>query len=230
MSTWIAVLTGLFAFVGVIAGHFVYFDLNAATKRREVRRAHIERFAELISDDVAWLHGYQRESLYGEGKSDAWTAPYRKAYAIFLLYFRDELSLYQSLTALLNARHEYEAAIDRGYMARLGLVRSRQALSVTPAPEADRDTVTEKHRPYYEAVLDCLVVASEITQKTIPEESVIVRWCVDIWARIRAFFGQTVSTGAALGRKAAARLKSPAARGGTAAGTRDADGERRDEL
>lgn len=187
MSTWIPILTGFLAFVGAIVGNFVAFDLNAAAKRREVRRAQIERFAELISEDQTYLSEYRTEVLFREGTFAPRNAPYDKAYAIYVLYFMDELAT--PMKTLILARHEYEKEIDTGYMARLSLAQAnRQALSVTSSPKANLNTVLEKHSPYHKAMLDCLVTASRIVQETIPEKSRIGRWCADRWTQIKCRF------------------------------------------
>ncbi len=188
MSAWIPILTGLMAFVGAIAGHFVAFDLNAAAKRREVRRAQIERFAELISEDQTWLSDYRVEALYREGTFAPGSSPYDRAYAIYVLHFMDELAT--PMKALISARHEFEREIDKGYLVRLDLaVANAQPLSRTSPPDANAKAVTEKHSPYHEAMLKCLLAASRIVQETIPEKSQIGRWCADRWTQIRHLFG-----------------------------------------
>ena len=187
MSTWIPILTGLLAFVGAIAGHFVAFDLNTAARRREVRRAQIERLAEFVSEDRTWLRDYRNEALFGLGKFAPGHAPFDRAKAIYMLYFRPELSA--QWTALLQARHEFEAEMDKGYMERLRLaLANKQELSATCLPQADLDVVTGKHPAYYEATLQILIAASQVAQETIPEKSQIARWCADRWTQFRRRF------------------------------------------
>ncbi len=184
MSVWIPILTGLLAFVGAIAGHFVAFDLNSAAKRREVRRTQIERFAEFISEDQTWMNNYRNEALFGQGNFQPGTSPRDKAFAVYRIYFAAELA--NTMNAFVQARYEFEAAIDAGYLARLQTVGATgQSLSITVLPRGEIDLIMAKYRPYYQGIVDNLDAASTIIQETIPEESQMARWCADSWARLR---------------------------------------------
>ena len=187
MSTWIPILTGLMAFFGAVVGHFVAFDLNAAAKRREVRRAQIERFAEFISEDTGWMDEYRSEELFGEGKSEHGISPHDKAFAIYVLYFGEEIST--QMSELISARNQLQTAIGTTYTARLKLAQAnKKALAEISPSQAEVDAVTNKYRTYYEATLQCLLAASTIAQGTIPEKSQIGRWCSGRWTRSSGWF------------------------------------------
>lgn len=183
MSAWIPILTGLLAFVGAIAGHFVAFNLNAAAKRRDVRRAQIERFAEFISEDQTSMDKYRQQALYG--KIDYFqteTAPADSAFAIYMLYFSTELT--NTMSPFITARQEYKTAMGQGFGRRLSAATATmQPLSSTVLPKADTDSIMAKYPPYYQAILDNLGAASKIAQETIPEKSQMATWCANRWAR-----------------------------------------------
>ena len=186
-SVWIPIFTGLLAFFGAVAGHFVAFDLNAAAKRREVRRAQIERYAEFMSEDNTWMAHYKHETLFGQVNFQKETAPSDRAQAIFMLYFAPELS--NTMKQFLVARREYEAALGMGYIARLQAAAANdQPIERARAPQASIELIEARHSPYYKAILDNLEGASKIVQETLPERSQIVRWCAYYWSQISAPF------------------------------------------
>jgi len=167
MSIWIAVLTGLFAFGGVVAGHFVAFDLNAAAKRRDLRRAHKERFAELISEDLTWLEDCRRELLYGYGKSVSGSAPYDKAYAIYRLYFGSELT--ESIKNLKELPGEYKSELEAPLTARRNTARAAKKPLLATIPSVnDVKTLDAIALAYRNAVKDCLTAASSISDEAVP--------------------------------------------------------------
>jgi hypothetical protein len=182
LSAWTPLLVGVLAFLGAFLGQFVAFDLNAAAKRREVRREQIERFAEFLSEDNTWMEHFRDETLFGEvdhNKKDI--APKDKAFAIYALYFRKELS--SAMIAFVTARREYQAALNGGQINRLlASSASGQPMSITKLPDAEVELIQAKYSPYYQALLGNLSVAAEIVQETIPEESQMARWCADSWA------------------------------------------------
>lgn len=189
-SVWIPIFTGLLAFVGAIIGHFVAFDLNSAAKRREVRRAQIERYAEFMSEDQTWMARYQHETLFGQVDFQKDTAPHDRALAIFMLYFVTELE--NTMKRFIVARMEYEAAIVGGYIARAqAAAATNQSIQQAKAPQTNIDLIHAKHGPYYKAIVDNLEVASKIAQETIPEKSQIVRWCAYWCGRLSAPFLRT---------------------------------------
>jgi hypothetical protein len=191
MSAWIPLLTGLLAFIGVLLGHYVHFVFGATAKRREVRRLQIERFAELISEDLTWMDTYRRNLLFGEGKIDGGTEPNDKAFAIYALYFWSDLT--EAMLEFTAARDAYKDAIANGYAARLQLAMdNHQPLSVTRLAQAQLEPITERYRPYYQALLNALEAASNVAEQTIPE-SRIARWMehgwkqmADRWHRLRS--------------------------------------------
>jgi hypothetical protein len=187
-SLGVALLSGILAFFGAIVGHFVAFDLNTKGKRRDVRRGHIERFAEHLSEDETWLDRYRQESLFLEGKKPIDTAPYDKAFALYLLYFGVELA--ESMEALQEARFAYLDAMNRGLLARMELAAKTSAPSLAriALPAAEVKSIIEKFGPYYEGLLRCLAAASNIAIATIPEESAIKNWWDALCSRVRRVF------------------------------------------
>jgi hypothetical protein len=168
-----ALLVGLLAFVGAMFGHLVAFDLNATSRRREVRRNQIERLAEFLSEDVSALFSYQEELLFGKGEKSKGHSPYEKAYAIYILYFWEELA--DKFSVLIAARQKYKEAIDLAFVERLNTAIAGGKTSVAGiAPsKLAQDNVLKLHEPYYQAVLDCLASASKIAQTTIPAQSTL---------------------------------------------------------
>lgn len=188
MDVLIALLTGALAFIGAVFGHFVAFDLNTAAKRRDIIRNHIERYAELISKDEAWLSDYKNALLFGKGKSSTSDAPHSEAYALFIMYFQSRLS--EPMLELIKARSDYEAAIDGCWAERLTLAKAKlqanaanpvlmtaeAAISVSILPKSSIEKTQEFHGPYYLATLKCIKAASVVAHETIPEKSQIVQW------------------------------------------------------
>lgn len=172
MTALVALLVGLLAFVGAMFGHLVSFDLNATSRRREVRRQQIERLAEFLSEDTAFLSSYSKDLLYGKGREAREQPPYRRAYAICILYFSSEFK--DKFSALIQARTDYVTAIDSAYMERLrSAVAGNQLLEVTSPTQEAAAAVLDLHNPYYQTILDCLSVASKIAQETIPAQSTV---------------------------------------------------------
>jgi hypothetical protein len=199
-SVWIPIFTGLLAFVGAVAGHFVAFDLNAAAKRRDVRRAQIERYAEFISEDQTYMDHYKQETLFGTINFEKETAPRDKAYAIFMLYFATELS--RTMNQFITARLEYQFALNNGYVARLQVAAANnQPLEHDRVPQATIDVIQAKYPHYYKAIVDNLDAASKIAQETIPEKSQIGHWCAYCWSRISAPFLRGKKAGGASAQK-----------------------------
>jgi hypothetical protein len=186
MSSWLPVITGFLAFLGAIAGHFVAFDLNAAAKRRDVRRSQIERLAEFISEDQTWMDNFRQIALFGDGEFQTSTEPSDKAFAIYTLYFGE---LTHTMEPFVTARHEYKKALREGYGARLQAAREHnQPLASTALTDAEVDAISEKYAPYYGSLLGILDAASKVAEETIPEKSLLVRWWEDKCAKVaRAF-------------------------------------------
>lgn len=169
MSISIALLTGLLAFIGVVLGHFVSSDLNALHKRREVRRAQLERLGEYISEDRTWMDSYRREMLYRGGDSPSEPSPFDRARAIYHLYFYDELK--GSMSLLIEKRREFDLAIDRGHLERLdAATKSGQPVTGVAPSKAAQDEVFKHFDPYYKAFLNALTEISKLIKTTMPEE------------------------------------------------------------
>jgi hypothetical protein len=181
LSVWIPIFTGLMALLGAVAGHFLAFELSAAAKRREVIRAQIERFAELVSEDVTWMHKYRIALLFEEGQ--AWDAsPYDKAYAVCMLYFADKLR--EEIVALVETRHAFVRAIDDTYSGRLNRgIAAGQPLKSSRPTQAEVAAVAEAYVPYYRAVRECVRSSSSIVQETIPETSPMVIRIKSYWSK-----------------------------------------------
>jgi hypothetical protein len=183
MSAWIPLVTGLLAFGGVFLGHFVAFDLNAAARRREVRRSQIERLAELMNEDTIYIREYIREALFRTGNFPPGPNPAKKAAAIQMLYFQQELAT--EMNAFEEARFQYEQRIDSAYLARLRAVTPQQPIEKTFVSDAQIEEIKSLHPAYYRGVLNVLKVASTIALETIPEGSHAFKCFDRVWKRIR---------------------------------------------
>lgn len=179
----IALFSGLLAFFGAIVGHLVAFDLSTLAKRRDIRRTHIERFAEYLSEDVPWMEQYFRETLFLAGGYPATEGPYEKAFALYILYFGEELA--EPIKTLQIARHAYQSAMNEGLSTRCALAAQSPggSLTNTRLPDEQLKTITEKFTPYYDASLRCLQAASKIAAATIPEKSQIRT----LWESVRSW-------------------------------------------
>lgn len=174
MSVLVALLSGVLAFLGAVVGHFVAFDLNSNAKRRDVRRTQIERMAEFLSEDVSWTDTYSKALVFGEERTAKDAAPYDKAFAIYVLYFGSELRA--NMEDLVKARHEYIKAIDAAHIERLDTAfKNKTDLATTRSTDKARENVLNSYKPYYRAILACLLRSSEIVEGTIPAQSTLRR-------------------------------------------------------
>ena len=177
MSALTVIFTGLLAFVGAILGHFVAFDLNAAARRRETRRAQAERLGQLLAEDITWTSTYRRQQLFGPGAAPE-GSPFDQAHAIYVLYFANEIK--DEMLELLKSRAAYIGAIDEGHVERLKIAKSKEEFEVT-APSGDSlRKVGTASGPYHKATFKSLSEAAKIIEACMPEDSELRR----LWARL----------------------------------------------
>lgn len=97
-------------------------------------------------------------------------SPFDRAYGLVCLYFVSELGKVWNAPA--EPRDTYVDAIDDAAVKR---VRAAMAKNVNvtdiDVPQSTADAVIELGHKYRQTVLDCLSVAYEIAQETIPKES-----------------------------------------------------------
>jgi hypothetical protein len=169
MSVLIALLTGVLAFVGVLLGHFVSSDLNAVHKRRDIRRAQLERLGEFISEDRTWMSNYRREMAFGAAESPSAVAPFDRARAIYHLYFHKELEA--CMSDFMAKRHAYDRAIDKACLERIQTAaKDGKRVSEVAPSKAALDEIQKEFGPYYEALTTTLGEASKLINATMPEE------------------------------------------------------------
>lgn len=186
MNGWIPILTGMLAFAGVIAGHIVSFNLNSAGKRRDVRRAQLDRFAEFVSEDESCIEAFRTEALWGEGHfREGELEPSDRARAVMALYFRNELG--SVFLGFLKARLDYKQALRHGFIQRRRLAAtSGKSLTETMLSDKEVEGIQSNFGPYYIALNECLDTASTLLEGTIPERSAFSQWCGGLWAKVRA--------------------------------------------
>jgi hypothetical protein len=168
-----AVLAAIFAFIGSLTGHFIANYFDAARKRHEVRRAQIEKFAEALTEDRHWLELRQHDYVFGETGAEEKTTPYDRAWAVYLLYFKSELSM--PWTQFMCARHDYLQLLMDIYGQRLRDATFERQVAQTHADPELVKQLHEKARACHAAYLECFDAASDIAQETIPRRTPLIK-------------------------------------------------------